>query len=263
MRRRLALCAVLTGIVLPAVAAAQDPAAPPAPPSAPPADSSASDAPKAATEDEVPPGAHIDIAPQPPEPKVTEQATDQTPEGLAEAPPPRPRRKGLVLESTLGALGFTGRFRHVAPPAYWLHLQLGYDITDWLMLFGEGELGFTDTSVAQPGSQNQAFPLFAFGGGARFTLHFTPRFAAFVQGDIDAISANVPHNALTFLGFKDAETLSPSYGGRLGVVWYQVDRHLALTAQGGLRDATGFAKTSGPSDLPLMWDGAVGLNYTF
>jgi hypothetical protein len=261
VRRWLALCAVLSGIVLPSVAVAQDP-----PPEAtpPPADTTA---PPNQERQEVPPlvggEAHIDIAPQPPEPKVTEQATDQTPEGIAEAPPPRPRRKGVVVESTLGVLGFAGRFRHVAPPAYWLHLQLGYDVTDWLMFFGEGELGFTDTSVAQTASQNQAFPLFAFGGGARATLHFTPRFAAFVQGDIDAISANVPHNALTFLGFRNAEALSPSFGGRLGIVWYQVDRHLALTAQGGLRDATGFAKTSGPSDLPLMWDGAVGLNYTF
>jgi hypothetical protein len=256
VRRRLVLCAVLSGIALPAVAAAQDPATPR---DAPPADSSA----PSADPGELPPDAHIDVAPQPPEPKVTEQATDQTPEGLAEAPPPRPWRKGVMLESTLGVLGFAGRFRHVAPPAYWLHLQLGYDITDWLMLFGEGELGFTDTSVAQAGSRNQAFSLFSFGGGARVTFHVTPRFAAFLQVDFDGIAANVPHNALTFLGFKDAETLSPSYGGRVGVVWYQIDRHLALTAQGGLRDATGFAKTSGASDLPLMWDGAVGLNYTF
>jgi hypothetical protein len=246
VRRRLALYAILTGIVLPTVAAAQEPAAPPSP-----------------AADELPPDAHIDIAPTPPEPKVLEAPTDAGPEGPVEAPPPRPHRKGLVLESTLGVLGFGGQFRHVAPPAYWLHAQLGYELTDWLMAFGEGELAFTDSSVAQDPSHSQVFPLYGFGGGARGTVHFTPRVAAFLQAQVDALSANVPHNALTFLGYKKAETLGPSFGARLGVVWYQIDRHLALTAQVGARDALGFARTTGASDLPIMWDGALGLSYTF
>lgn len=46
-----------------------------------------------------------------------------------------------------------------------------------------------------------------------------------------------------------------------------VDRHLALTAQGGLRDAPGFKQLAiggtATNDTPLMWDAALGLRYTF
>ena len=35
-----------------------------------------------------------------------------------DAPPPRPRHSGLVLEQTLGILGFAGQFGHVAPPLH-------------------------------------------------------------------------------------------------------------------------------------------------
>ena len=65
------------------------------------------------------------------------------------------------------------------------------------------------------------------------------------------------------LGYHDAESLNPQYGGRVGAEWYMVDRHVALSAQGGARDATGFAELVGPTDLPLVWDASVGLRYTF
>jgi len=233
----------MTGLALSAPAAAQEP---------PPTSGA-----------ELPPDAHIEIAAQPPEGKVPEVPSSGSPEGLVEAPPPRPRRKGLVLESTLGVLGFLGQFRHVAPPAFWLHAQLGYELLDWLMLFGEGELAFTDTGESQEESATKALPLWGFGGGARATIHATPRFAVFLQGEFGALAADVPHNELTVLGFRNAETLSPSFGGRLGVDWYQIDRHLALTAQIGGRDATGFAKVVASSGAPLMWDAALGLRYTF
>jgi hypothetical protein len=247
VRGRLALCATIAGLaalLVPALASAQD--APPPP----------------AGTDTLPPDAHIDVAEQPPEPKITEAPSDQTPEALAEAPPPRPRRKGVVLESTLGILGFAGQFRHVAPPAYWLHAQLGYEFLDWLMVFAEGELAFTDTGVSQDPSSTRAFPLFGFGGGARATFRPSARIGLFVQGDIDALAANVPHNALTVLGFRNAESLAASFGARVGIEWYQIDRHLALTAQVGARDATGFAMVT-KSDTPIMWDAALGLRYTF
>jgi hypothetical protein len=56
--------------------------------------------------------------------------------------------------------------------------------------------------------------------------------------------------------------LSAAFGGRIGVEWYQLDRHLALSLEGGGRDATGFAKVAA-SDTALMWDAAVGIRYTF
>jgi len=206
------------------------------------------------------PDAQIDISTTP----EAEQASAQAAEGkaFAEAPPPRPRRKGLVLGSTVGVLGFTGSFGHVAPPAYWWQAQLGYEVLDWLMLFGEGELAFTQTSEAQDESQAFAFPIWGFGGGARATIHFSPRVAFFVQGQIDAISADVPHDALTILGFRNAESLSASFGARLGLEWYQIDRHMALCLQGGARDAPGFANVT-TNELSIMWDAGLGVRYVF
>jgi hypothetical protein len=178
-----------------------------------------------------------------------------------EAPPPsRPRRRGVVLESTLGVLGFGGGFRHLAPPAYWMHAELGYEVLSWLMVFGEGELAFTNTSEAVDPSHARSFPLWGFGGGVRAGVR-AGNLGAFVEGYAGALTAEVPHDALAYLGFKNAETLSPQYGARLGVEWYQKDRHLAIALQGGARVAEGFK--SGSSDLPLMWDTGLGLRYTF
>lgn len=86
-----------------------------------------------------------------------------------------------------------------------------------------------------------------------------------MQGDAGALEAYVPHGTLGILGYSKAESFSFAVGGRVGLEWYMVDRHLALVAQGGLRDASGFARTGAgaPSDLPLMWDGGAGLRYTF
>jgi hypothetical protein len=242
VRRWLALCGGIVGLVATARASAEEPAA----------------------TDVLPPDAHIEIAPKPPEPKGPQDApTDVGAEGVAEAPPPRVRHKGLVLETTLGVLGFAGQFRHVAPPAFWLHAQLGYEVLEWLMLFGEGELAFTDTGESQDESHTIAFPLWGIGGGMRATLHATPRFAVFGQGQVDGLAADVPHDALTVLGFRKAETLAPSFGVRVGAEWYQIDRHLALSAQIGGRDAGGFAKVTVSSDTPIMWDAALGMRYTF
>jgi hypothetical protein len=245
VRRRLAFALVPLGSAFGLVCAADALAVEP-PASNPPA---------------LPADVQIDIATTPPEGKVTE---GPSPADLDQPPPERPRHKGLVLESTLGVLGFAGQFRHVAPPAYWLHGQLGYEVLPWLMIFGEGELAYTDTSESVGPSDVRAFPIWGFGAGARVTMHATDRVAFFVQGGIGLLTAVVPHDALTVFGFRDAESLALSLGVRAGVEWYQIDRHLALCAQMGLRDAQGFAKqVIVSSDIPLMWDVAAGLRYTF
>jgi hypothetical protein len=208
------------------------------------------------------PDAHIDISTSAPEGK-TGEADTTLPTPPAEAPPPRPHKKGLVLEATAGVLGFMGQFRHVAPPAYWMHMQLGYEVLSWLMVFGEGELAFTDTGVSQDESHTMAFPMWGFGGGLRATIHPTDRFAFFLQGEGGALTAYVPRNSLSILGYRNAEGLNGSVGGRIGLEWYHLDRHIALTAQGGVRDALGFAKLVGGADLPLMWDASAGFRYTF
>jgi hypothetical protein len=208
------------------------------------------------------PNAQVNISTAAPEGHTGEIDTT-LPTAPPEAPPPRPRKKGLVLEATSGVLGFGGQFRHIAPPSFWMHMQLGYEIFKWLMVFGEGELAFTTDDVDQDPSHSIAFPIYGFGGGLRGTIHITDRVAIFVQGEGGALTALVPQGALEVLGFRNAEGLNGQFGGRIGVEWYQVDRHIALTAQSGARDAMGFAKVVGSPDLPLMWDGSVGLRYTF
>ena len=211
------------------------------------------------------PEAHVDVATTPPGGQTTEdrlRTSDAEGAGADLAPPPRPHHRGLVLESTLGVLGFVGEFRHVAPPAYWLHAQLGYELLDWLMLFAEGEIAFTDTGESQDGSRARAFPIWGFGAGARGTVRASARVAVFGQAEVGALAADIAHNALAVLGFRDAESLKPSFGARAGVEWFQMDRHMALSAQLGMRDAQGFTKQIA-SDLPLMWDAGLGLNYTF
>jgi hypothetical protein len=216
----------------------------------------------AQSETTLPPDAQIDIAPQPETTANKEDKANADASELGEAPPPtRPRARGLVLETTAGVLGFIGQFRHLAPPAYFMHGQVGYEVLPWLQLFGEADMALTSTSEAEDPSHARAFPMWGFGGGVR--LGWRSRVVgAFVQGDVGALTAVVPHDALTYLGFRGAESLGLDVGGRVGVEWYQRDRHLALTLQGGPRLAEGFGKTA-VSDVPLMWDTAVGLRYGF
>ncbi len=181
----------------------------------------------------------------------------------AEAPPPPPRKKGFVLEQSLGALGFIGRFRQVAPTAYWLRTQFGYEPLNWLMVFLSGELAFTDTSMLEDPTRTRAFAIFGFGAGARFTAHLTERFALFGQFDLGGMKADVASNALAVIGYRNAETLSAVVGGRIGLEWYQVNRHLALGVLGGLRSASGFKKDTAQDDSALLWDAAATLRYTF
>ncbi len=206
---------------------------------------------------ELPADAKVDIATTPPEGQTT------LPTPPPDAPPPRPRHSGLVLEQTAGVMGFAGQFGHVAPPAFWMHTQLGYELFSWLMLFGEGELAFTNTSESQDESHSMAFPIWGFGAGGRATFPVSSRVGLYVQGDVGALTAYVPHGSLTGLGFHHAEGLALQFGGRFGAEWHATDRHMALCLEAGARDATGFARTIGTGDLGLLWDGSAGLRYTF
>ncbi len=206
----------------------------------------------------------LDISPQTLEgpPSSPESPTSTRDEGT-DGPQERPRRPGLVLESTLGVLGFAGNFRHVAPPAGWLHSQLGYEVTRGIMVYVDGELGWTDTSESQEAANTYAMALWGVGGGVRGTVHLSERVTVYVQGDMGAFTADVKHDELTVLGFRNAENINPAGGGRLGIEWYQVDRHLALGAAAGARYAEGFARVVGPSDIPLIWDAGLSLRYAF
>jgi hypothetical protein len=185
------------------------------------------------------------------------------PEAPAEAPPPLPRKKGLVLESGIGGLAFLGKFGDLAPPAPWFHTQLGWEFFNWLMLYAYGELAYTGTSSSQDELAEIDFPIYGFGGGLRFTVHVSDRVALYLQANAGAMSAIVPRDSLTFLGYQAAESPGFAVGGRLGVDWYQLDRHMALSLGVGMRDAFNFKIQDGESDLPLMLDASVALRYTF
>ncbi len=180
-----------------------------------------------------------------------------------EAPPPPPYKSTVVIDSSLGALVFLGKFGKTAPAAPHLRTQVGYEIFKWLMAYGEGELAFTDTSGSQEPPKTRAFPIFGFGGGARFTVRFTDRFGVYAQGGLGAMKADVRTNALGIIGFKDAESLGLYLGARLGAEWYQLDRHFALGATTGLREAMGFKRRGGGSDTPLAFDAGASIRYAF
>jgi hypothetical protein len=189
-------------------------------------------------------------------------ALADTPAPPPEAPPPPPYKKSVVVDSSLGALAFLGKFGKTAPPAPLLRVQVGYELFKWLMLFGGGELAFTDTSRSQDPPKTRAFPIFGFGGGVRLTARFTDRFGVYLQGELGAMKADIRRRALEIIGFKDAEDLNLYMGGRLGLEWYQLDRHFALGLTGGLRDATGFKRTIG-TDTPLAFDAGASIRYAF
>ncbi len=221
-----------------------------------PAAASADEADTRTSPSDIPPAA-IDLEKD----KVSE-ALSAPAEPPPEAPPPPPYRRTLVLDSSLGVLTYLGQFGKTAPPAPLLRTQLGYEFLDWLMVFGEGELAFTDTSRSQPPPRTRAFPIYGFGVGARGTVRFTRRVGVFLQGAAGVSKADIRTNALGIIGHGDAERLGIYFSGRLGVEWYQLDRHFALGLSGSLRDATNFKRSTG-SDTPLAFDAGVSVRYAF
>jgi len=197
--------------------------------------------------------------------KTADQQTDKStlPAPPLEAPPPPPRHKGLVLEQNLGAEGFVGKFGGLTGhPNIWLKTQLGFEIFKWLMVFGSGDLAFTDTGTSSGPTQNRPFPIIGFGGGVRFTIPFTVRVGMYVQGEAGGDVAYVKPGVLTNFGYMNAEKVGFQAGGRLGIEWFQTDRHIAIGLSGGARYLANLAYEAG-GDLPLAWDATFDLRYTF
>ncbi len=67
-----------------------------------------------------------------------------------EVPPPPPRKSGVVVEGSIGAMGFLGKLKNISPTASTFHLQLGFEPFRWFMVFGEGDLSFTSTRYSPP-----------------------------------------------------------------------------------------------------------------
>ncbi len=203
---------------------------------------------------------------------IADQRKDQStlPEAPLEAPPPPPRRNGFVLEQSLGAVGFAGKFGGlVGHPTPWLETQIGYELFKCkegcpfeIMIFGEGDLTYGDTGSSVGPSQNRPFPLIGFGGGLRFGFQFTRRFGIYVQGLAGGDVAYVQSGVLANFGFASAEGVGFQVGGRAGIEWFQVDRHLGIGLSGGARYMLNLAYEVG-GDLPLTWDATFDLRYAF
>ena len=174
-----------------------------------------------------------------------------------EVPPPPPRKKGVVLETSAGAMGFLGKLSNVSPIASILHMQLGYEPLRWLMVFAEGDLSFTSTRYVSP---SRGYAIYGFGGGARVTVRFTERVATYVQGDLGFMETS--SDLLHSYGFYKAEDWNVYFGATAGLEWYQADPHYALALNGGMRKTPGFERIVG-SDPALSWLGAAAIRYTF
>jgi len=178
-----------------------------------------------------------------------------------EAPPPPPRRHGFVVESSLGVMGHLGPLRHVTATQPWTRVGFGWEPTRWLMLLVQGDAAFGSTEYAKPPPEPRGFALVGASGALRFGAQPFEAVGFFLQGEIGG--ATVTNDVLASYGFADADSLQAYFGGLLGLEWYQVSPHLALSLQGGVRSyAMGLSRAVG-GGTPVAWLGAGGLKYTF
>jgi hypothetical protein len=174
-----------------------------------------------------------------------------------EVPPPPPRKRGLVIETGLGMMGFLGRLKNISPTASLFHVQVGFEPFKWFMVFGEGDLGFTSTRYT---SVTRGYAIYGVGAGGRITVALSDRVSAYGQVDFGMMEAS--SDVLVTYGFYDADSFNGYFGGGGGLEWYQPDPHLALALNGGARKTQGFARAI-PGDPALSWLGSVALRYTF
>lgn len=178
-----------------------------------------------------------------------------------EVPPPPPRKHGLVVETSIGALGHTGPLKHVSPTSPWFVVRLGYEPLRWLMVFAESDVAFSNTSYASPPPEPRSYWLYGFGGGLRATVSLGDRFGVFLQGSVGGARVS-EENVLSIYGYENADELSPYFSGLLGFEWYQINPHMGLALHGGARFYRGLDRERASSS-PVAWVGALALRYAF
>lgn len=182
------------------------------------------------------------------------------PEEFPEAPPPPPRKHGLVVEGSLGAAGQLGALKNVSPTAPEFRVALGYEVIDPLLLFADAGMFLTSTRYAKRPPDPRTYAYYSFGGGARFTFEIADAYGLYLQGNIGM--ATTTEDVLVIYGYRDSNQLNLYFGGQLGFEWFQVNSHYALAAHGGVRNYVGLARERS-SDPPLVVDGGVAIKYTF
>ena len=181
--------------------------------------------------------------------------------GPEEAPPTPPRKHGVIVETGVGAMSHLGPLSHITPTSPWFHLKVGFEPFRWLLAFAETDLTFSNTSYAHPPPPARTYRLFGFGGGVRGTLAFGERFGAYLEGSggLSEVSADV----LEVYGYQHATKWSPYFGGQLGLDWYPVNPHLAVTLHGGVRSYQAGLRRERSNELALLALGGLALRYTF
>jgi hypothetical protein len=189
-------------------------------------------------------------------------AADGGPVDPLEAPPPAPRRHGLVLETGIGAVGHLGPLKNIVPLAPRFELRVGVEPLNWLMIFAEADLVVASTGYASHPPPPRAYTHYGFGSGLRFTLELSERFGVLAQASVGA-SRISEENVLSVYGFPEADDWNMHLGGGLGVEWYQVNSHLALAAHAGIRSYGDGMRREGAGDTPLAWLGNTEIRYAF
>jgi hypothetical protein len=178
-----------------------------------------------------------------------------------DAPPPPPREKGFVLESSIGVMGQLGHLKNITPAAPWFGLRFGYEPLSWLMVFAESDLFVASTSYANPPPPPRSFAFFSFGAGFRLTVRPIDRVGVYLQGSLGGGRAT--KDVLEIYGYENAEELGIYQSAELGLEWYQINPHLALALHGGTRHYPRVLKRVRASQPPLAWLSGLALRYTF
>ena len=179
----------------------------------------------------------------------------------ADAPPPPPRKKGVVLESSIGVMGQIGHLKNITPNAPWFGLRLGYEPLRWLMVFAESDLFVASTSYAHQPPPPRSFAFWNVGAGFRLTVKPNDRFGIYLQGSLGGGRAT--EDVLGLYGYPDANKLGLYESAELGFEWYQIDPHLALALHGGGRNYPRALKRERDSQPPMTWLSGLALRYTF
>jgi hypothetical protein len=183
-----------------------------------------------------------------------------TPEAFPDAPPPPPRKHGLVVEGSLDGVGHLGPMKNVSPTAPEFRFAVGYEVLDPLLIFADAGLFLSSTRYAKPPPDPRTYAYYSFGGGLRYTQEFMESFALYLQGN--AGLATSTEDVLVIYGYRDSNELSLYFGGQLGFEWFQANPHYALAAHAGVRNYTGLERERS-SEPPLAINGGIAIKYTF
>lgn len=183
-----------------------------------------------------------------------------TVEAFPDAPPPPPRKHGLVVEGSFDGVGHLGPLKNVSPTSPEFRVAIGYEVLDPLMIFADAGMFLSSTRYAKPPPNERTYAYYSFGGGLRFTYEFLESFGVYLQGN--AGMATSTEDVLVIYGYRDSNELSLYFGGQLGFEWLQMNPHYALAAHAGVRNYTGLDRERS-SDPPLVVNGGVAIKYTF